>query len=608
MFIVTATQFLLLCAVLAAGSPHDQARVTAPARVAVVSGFDVPESARYDPDRDVFYVSNVTGPPAAADNTGFISRVAADGRVIDLKWIAGGVNGVTLNGPKGLAIVGDSLWVADITVLRRFDRRTGRQVTVVDLAPKGAAFLNDVAAGPAGALFASDTGFVFGAGGRTLSGLQRIYRVDASSAVSVVVEGPELQAPNGVFWDQPNARLLIAPLAGKNVLEWSEARGLRVAASGPGGYDGIERLADGRLVVSSQTGDSVLAITGTEMAPLIVNVGDTADIGVDLKRNRVAIPRLDNNTVELWQLEPASPVGSGRLVYDEHRRRVVLLDAIATTVSPSETRVLRSWSWDGRKWDLLTGAGPSWRVVNTAVYDSLRRRIVMYGGTTIPSTGSLAETWQTDGVTWAEMAGASVEGRDHHAMTYDSGRGRSVLFGGGVRVSGQPYQFRDTTWEWDGVAWRQVATQGPGARGLASMTYDRTRKQVVLFGGLGAPKGPDSPRPYFNDTWLWNGRTWRRVADVGPPPRYGHAMAFDTAAGVALMYGGNTTDDQAVTDMWQWDGRRWSEIKLVDPTPGARFGAAMVYDAARRRTVLYGGRRDDKSVWEWDGKRWEEIK
>ena len=274
--------------------------------------------------------------------------------------------------------------------------------------------------------------------------------------------------------------------------------------------------------------------------------------------NRVAIPRLDNNTVELLRLEPASPVGSGRLVYDEHRRHVVLLDAIATTVSPSETRVLRSWSWDGRTWDLLPGAGPTWRVVNAAVYDSLRRRIVMYGGTTIPSTGSLAETWETDGSTWTQMADVSVEGRDHHAMTYDSGRGRAVLFGGGVRVPGKPYQFRDDTWEWDGVAWRQAATQGPGARGLASMTYDRTRKQVVLFGGLGAPKGPDVPRPYFNDTWLWNGSIWREVAAAGPPP--------------------------------------------------PRFGAAMAYDAARNRTVLYGGRRDDKSIWEWDGRRWEEVR
>jgi len=320
-----------------------------------------------------------------------------------------------------------------------------------------------------------------------------------------------------------------------------------------------------------------------------------------------ALPAHDQARVQ--QVEVPSPLGSGRLVYDEHRRRVVLLDAIATTVSPSEAKTLRSWSWDGRTWNLLPGAGPTWRVVNAAVYDSLRRRIVMYGGTTtMPSTGSLAETWETDGVTWTQMADVSAEGRDHHTMVYDGARRRTMLFGGGMRVPGRAYQWRDATWEWDGVAWRHVAVQGPSARGLTGMTYDSTRQQVVLFGGLGAPTSPGLPRPYLNDTWLWNGGTWRKVADVGPPPRYGHVIAFDIRAGVALMYGGNTTDDQAVTDMWRWDGQRWSEITLTGPTPGARFGAAMVYDAARNRTVLFGGRRDDKSIWEWDGKRWEEIK
>ena len=307
--------------------------------------------------------------------------------------------------------------------------------------------------------------------------------------------------------------------------------------------------------------------------------------------------------------ENPGPLGSGRLVYDEPQRRVLLIDAIATPDASTDPKVLRTWRWDGRHWELLAGTGPVWRVANAAVHDASRRRVVIYGGATIPATTSLAETWETDGgSTWRQRPNGSLEGRDHLAMAFDRARGRTVLFGGGTFVRGQPYKLREETWEWDGLEWRQVAADGPGARRLTGMAYDRSRKQVVLFGGIGPRNAPDLPQPYFNDTWTWNGTTWRKAADGGPPPRYGHAMTFDSRTGVAVIYGGNTVDDQPLADMWQWDGRRWTEIKPPGLTPGARFGAAMVHDAARRRTVLYGGRRDDKSVWEWDGTRWEEIR
>src|SRR5256886_13499427 len=47
-----------------------------------------------------------------------ISRVRPDGAVENLKFIEGGHNGVTLHAPKGLALLGDTLWVADIDVVR----------------------------------------------------------------------------------------------------------------------------------------------------------------------------------------------------------------------------------------------------------------------------------------------------------------------------------------------------------------------------------------------------------------------------------------------------------------------------------------------------------
>src|SRR5205807_742479 len=58
--------------------------------------------------------------------------------------------------PKGFAIVGDTLYVADITVVRRFDAKTGKQKD--DIKIPGATFLNDLAADGAGGAWVSDTG------------------------------------------------------------------------------------------------------------------------------------------------------------------------------------------------------------------------------------------------------------------------------------------------------------------------------------------------------------------------------------------------------------------------------------------------------------------
>ncbi|HKQ97094.1 MAG TPA: kelch repeat-containing protein, partial [Candidatus Polarisedimenticolia bacterium] len=68
--------------------------------------------------------------------------------------------------------------------------------------------------------------------------------------------------------------------------------------------------------------------------------------------------------------------------------------------------------------------------------------------------------------------------RNAHAMAYDSARERVVLFGGA-----DAERVRNDTWEWDGVAWTQVAATGPPPRTFPSMVYDETRRVALLFGG-----------------------------------------------------------------------------------------------------------------------------
>ena len=78
---------------------------------------------------------------------------------------------------------------------------------------------------------------------------------------------------------------------------------MTATVTGPGGYDGIEVMDNGNVLVSSWTDSTVYILHGgTHMMPLVKNVAAPADIGVDTKRNLVAIPRFNDGKVEYWRI------------------------------------------------------------------------------------------------------------------------------------------------------------------------------------------------------------------------------------------------------------------------------------------------------------------
>ena len=291
---------LATLALLAATAQADTAR-----RIATVEGLHIPESALHDATQDVIFVSSIVGQGTAKDGNGYISRIRADGTVEARRFIAGGQGGVTLHAPKGMALVGDTLWVADIDALRGFSARTGRPVAAIDFAPQQALFLNDVAAAPDGSLYVSDTGFGPGEGGRLRHvGPDRIFRVAPDRTISVAMEGEALGMPNGLRWDAGSDRLLVGPLRGEApLLAWrAGVDTLESVAEGPGGYDGIEAVGDGTFLVSSLDASSILLLSGGKLEPVIRGLTTPADIGYDARRRRVLVPTLGENRLEIWQL------------------------------------------------------------------------------------------------------------------------------------------------------------------------------------------------------------------------------------------------------------------------------------------------------------------
>ena len=251
-----------------------------------------PQSVIHDEEQDVYFVSSASG---------FISRVSPDGKILDRDFIQG------LKAPKGLAIRGVELWVADVDHVRAFDRVTGAALKTVDLAPHGAVLLCDLAVGGDDALYVTDSDVrVSGQKERVRQGDGRIYRV-SGERVEVANAGEELRSPRGIVWD--GLRFLVAQSYGHEVLAWQPGSQAKAVLRGPGAYDGIVVLPNGAVIVSSDFDGGLHVAAGGVLEPLFAPRPPAADIGFDRKRNRLLVPSPIGDSLEIWNLPPMSSVG-----------------------------------------------------------------------------------------------------------------------------------------------------------------------------------------------------------------------------------------------------------------------------------------------------------
>jgi PKD repeat protein len=152
------------------------------------------------------------------------------------------------------------------------------------------------------------------------------------------------------------------------------------------------------------------------------------------------------------------------------------------------------------------------------------------------------------------------------------------------------------------LTWTNLTPGQPNPPALAgaAMVYDPSESGVLLFGGI-------STHGAVNYTWLWADGAWTNLTptlSVAPSPRYDVAMAYDTADGYVVLFGGNPGH---LNDTWIFQDGKWSKVS-PNPSPPGREDAGMTYDAADHYVVLFGGELQNgnylNDTWSFAGGHW----
>ena len=246
-----------------------------------------PESAAFDPARNCYYVSNYDpANPSQAEGRQAVSKVAADGRIDDLAWVAGLAN------PSGLVVVKDRLYAVERRAIAEIDIPQAQVIAHHPL--PGAVFPNDIAAGPDGSLYVTD------------SSRGAIYKWTAGRAEEWLRDA-RIARPNGVCVD--GTRLLVGTNADgclKSVDLRTKEIGT-VAAMGPGIIDGIEKVAEGLYLVSHNEGRLFRVNGQGEVAKLLdLSVVGRSIADFAYADGRVVFPTFADNRVVAYALGPAA--------------------------------------------------------------------------------------------------------------------------------------------------------------------------------------------------------------------------------------------------------------------------------------------------------------
>ncbi|MCI0340588.1 MAG: hypothetical protein L0216_05480 [Planctomycetales bacterium] len=402
----------------------------------------------------------------------------------------------------------------------------------------------------------------------------------------------------------------------------------------------VEYYRDGLLVVSSPAplsptlGSRSLTIGG-------VSLGAAARVD----NVAVVVPGFPIS-VSTLQVNPTGPAAPARrwhsAIFDPLTEGMVIHGGFiaATSTTYNDTRCL-VLAGGGANWVTLnpTGTAPAARQGHTAVYDSFRKWMWVFGGqdSGVPQvfndTFALDLSVATTTPPWVSVtvSGTPPSARFGHAAAYDVSNDRMIVFGGtnGTTRNNQVWELKFSGIPPASVTatWTQLTPFGtpPSAREGSSALYDGPSQRMIVACGF---DGTNANSEFWALSLPATGTpTWGQLAPVGatiapiatgPGVRFEAAVAGWTTERRAFLFGGLDSvsatyypPPAATSEVWMLDlgcggaaanGHFVGDPNGANPQPPARRGHTMVWHPQRRRLVVFGGEDgttpDLADVWE----------
>jgi sugar lactone lactonase YvrE len=202
--------------------------------------------------------------------------------------------------PCGLLFVGDQLWAADRQGVYLVTRGKVELKYPESSFPRKLHFLNDLARGPKGAIYVSDTG------DSTATGHGAIFLLWPGRRTTVLPgsdTGRSLISPNGLFTGAGDTLYVVGYHTG--LLSVTNGHGAwKDLASGLGSPDGIDAADRQSFYVSDNVGGDLWQVprAGGRPTKLASGLKAPADLVVDHHRGLLIVPENDGNRLSLYQI------------------------------------------------------------------------------------------------------------------------------------------------------------------------------------------------------------------------------------------------------------------------------------------------------------------
>ncbi len=259
----------------------------------LADGLDRPESAIYDGQREVIYISNLVGEGDAMDGVGYIARVGLDGSMIDQNWVSG------LNAPKGLTLQNGLLYSTDVNALLEIDPETGEILNRYEV--EGDVYLNDVAGHPDGSVYVTDSRY------------SKIYQLQ-DGAFSVWMENDDaVQMPNGIHVVGDELWIVAGDAASENpgtarylkAISMQDKSVRPVRGTDPeGALDAVEPDEKGGIFVTDWAGGRLMYFNEEQGLMLLEQLGQgAADVDYISETGMLYVPVMQDGLLIAYQVQ-----------------------------------------------------------------------------------------------------------------------------------------------------------------------------------------------------------------------------------------------------------------------------------------------------------------